>query len=112
MTAVVAALYFGGNFEYARAVLAAPCYAPHMLNRSQFNRRLHGLRELLLVVFRVRGETFKQWNAASQYIRDSFPVAACDYSRIQREKRFSREKFRGYTASKRRYFFGVKGFSC
>ena len=109
-TAIVAALYFGGNFERARSLLAAPHYVPHMLSKSQFNRRLHALRDLLLLVFRVLGETFKQLNAASLYILDSFPVAACDNIRIKRDKRFRNEKFRGYTASKRRYFYGVKIF--
>jgi hypothetical protein len=109
-TAIVAALYFGGNFETARSLLAAPRYIPHMLSKSQFNRRLHGLRDLLLLVFRLLGETFKQLNSSSLYIIDSFPVAACDNIRIRRDKRFRDEKFRGYTASKRRYFYGVKIF--
>ena len=109
-SAVVAALYFGGNFERARSLLASPRYIPRMLSKSQFNRRLHALRELLLLVFGVLGETFKQLNAASLYIIDSFPVAACDNIRIKRDKRFRSERFRGYTASKRRYFYGVKIF--
>jgi hypothetical protein len=109
-TAIVAALYFGGNFERARLLLASPLYIPCMLSKSQFNRRLHALRNLLLMVFRWLGETFKQLNATSLYIIDSFPVAACDNIRIKRDKRFCREKFRGYTASKRRYFYGVKIF--
>lgn len=108
--AIVAALYFGGNFERARLLLAAPRYIPGMLSKSQFNRRLHALRDLLLLAFRVLGESFKQLNAASLYIIDSFPVAACDNIRIAREKRFASERFRGYTASKRRYFYGVKIF--
>jgi DDE family transposase len=109
-TALVAALYFGGNFESARSLLASPRYIPHMLSKSQFNRRLHSLRNLLLAVFKVLGETFKQLNASSLYIIDSFPVAACDNIRIARDKRFRSEKFRGYTPSKRRYFYGVKIF--
>ena len=109
-TAIVAALYFGGNFERARLLLDGPRYIPGMLSKSQFNRRLHAVRELLLMVFRVLGATFKQLNAASLYIIDSFPVAACDNIRIARDKRFRCEKFRGYTASKRRYFYGVKVF--
>jgi DDE family transposase len=109
-TAIVAALYFGCNFERARLLLADPRYIPAMLSKSQFNRRLHAVRDLLLLVFRVLGETFKQLNATSLYIIDSFPVAACDNIRIHRDKRFVSEKFRGYTASKRRYFYGVKIF--
>jgi len=109
-TAIVAALYFGGNFERARRLLTSPRFIPSMLSKSQFNRRLHALRDLLLLVFRVLGETFKALNAASLYIIDSFPVAACDNIRIAREKRFRSKRFRGYTASKRRYFYGVKIF--
>src|ERR1043165_2690822 len=109
-TAIVAALYFGGNFERARLWLASPRYIPGMLSKSQFNRRLHALHDLLLIVFRVLGEAFKQLNAASLYILDSFPVAACDNIRIKRDKRFGSAKFRGHTASKRRYFYGVKLF--
>jgi hypothetical protein len=81
-----------------------------MLSKSQFNRRLHGLLDLRLLVFRWLGETFKQLNASSLDILDSFPVAACDNIRIKRDKRFRNEQFRGYTASKRRYFYGVKIF--
>src|SRR5437763_6229642 len=89
-TAIVAALYFGGNFERARELLANSRYIPSMLSKSQFNRRLHALRDLLLMVFRVLGESFKQLNASSLYIIDSFPVAACDNIRIHRDKRFCR----------------------
>jgi hypothetical protein len=109
-TAIVAALHFGGNFERARDLLASPRYIPAMLSKSQFNRRLHALRDLLLLAFRVLGEAFKQLNTSSLYILDSFPIAACDNIRIRRDKRFRSEKFRGYTPSKRRYFYGVKIF--
>jgi hypothetical protein len=39
-TAIVAALYFGGNLECARAWLATPSYVPRVLSKSSFNRRL------------------------------------------------------------------------
>jgi hypothetical protein len=38
-TALVAMLFFRGNFEAARALLCAPWYMPHMLSRSRLNRR-------------------------------------------------------------------------
>ncbi len=46
-TAIVAALYFGGNFERARSLLTNARYIPGMLSKSQFNRRLHSVRDLL-----------------------------------------------------------------
>ena len=39
---------------------------------------------------------------------DSFPIAVCDHMRIRRSKIDSTEDFRGYQASKKRYFYGLK----
>jgi hypothetical protein len=107
-TAIVAALYFGGNLERARGLLAQPTYIPQMLSKSRFNRRLHAVAGLLIYLFQVLGEVFKQLNAQSVYLIDSFPIPACDNIRIPRSKRYREECYRGYTASKRRYFYGVK----
>jgi DDE family transposase len=107
-TAIVAALYFGGNMEQARMLLRQPTYIPRMLSKSRFNRRLHAIVGLLIYLFQVLGEAFKQLNASSIYIIDSFPLPACDNIRIPRSKLYGEECYRGYTASKRRYFYGVK----
>jgi hypothetical protein len=107
-TAIVAALYFGGNLERARMLLATPTYIPRMLSKSRFNRRLHAIEGLLSYLFKVLGEVFKQLNASSVYLIDSFPIPACDNIRIPRSKLYREEHYRGYTASKRRYFYGVK----
>jgi len=109
-TAIVAALHCCGNFERARALLATPRYIPHMLSKSRFNRRVHALQELLVALFRALGESFKGLNASSVYVIDSFPVAVCDNIRIPRAKLYREERYRGYTASKRRYFYGLKIF--
>ncbi len=39
---------------------------------------------------------------------DSLPIAVCDNIRIPRAKIYSKEDFRGYQASKKRYFYGLK----
>ena len=44
----------------------------------------------------------------SEYVIDSLPVPACDNIRIQRCTLLQGEEHRGYIASKRRYFFGLK----
>lgn len=46
--------------------------------------------------------------AELEYIMDSFPVAACDNIRITNSKMLKGKKWRGYTASMHRYFYGVK----
>ena len=59
-------------------------------------------------MFQVLGAVFSQLNASSVYLIDSFPLPACDNIRIRRSKLYGEECYRGYTASKRRYFYGVK----
>src|SRR5262245_48647021 len=77
-TGLVAMLCFRGNFESARDLLREPRYSPHMLSRSRLNRRLHQLKELLLTIFELLGETWKHLNTESVYVIDSFPIAVCD----------------------------------
>jgi Transposase DDE domain len=107
-TAVVAMLFCRGNFEAARALLCARWYMPHMLSRSRLNRRLHRLNDLLITLFERLGQTWKRLNKESIYILDSFPIAVCDNYRIPRAKLYQHESYRGYIASKQRYFYGLK----
>ena len=107
-TAVVAALHCSGNWERARELLRQRCYIPMMLGKSRFNRRLHAMGERFLTVFQVLGEVFKHLNPASTYVIDSFPIAACDHIRIPRARLYQGEAYRGYIASKRRYFYGLR----
>lgn len=107
-TAIIAALLFGGNLEKARKMLQGEGYLPHMLSKSRFNRRWHRDAHLFLTLFSLLGETWKQLNANSIYIIDSFPVPVCDNYRIQRCHIYKNEAFRGYQASKKRYFYGLK----
>jgi hypothetical protein len=107
-TGLVAMLFFRGNFEAARALLCAPRYMPHMLSRSRLNRRWHRLNALLVTLFELLGHTWKHLNTESIYILDSFPIAVCDNYRIPRAKLYQHEAYRGYIASKTRYFYGLK----
>ena len=45
--ALVAMLYFGGNFEKSRLVLKELGLVKRMLSRSRLNRRLHRLSDLI-----------------------------------------------------------------
>jgi hypothetical protein len=107
-TVLVAMIFFGGNFEHARALLGTRQYIPTMLSRSRLNRRLHLIQDLFVTLFHVLGETWKALNAESIYVIDSFPVAMCDNYRIPRAKIYQQEIYRGYIASKKRYFYGLK----
>jgi hypothetical protein len=107
-TAIVAAMYFGGNLENARAHLQDYGYVPHMLSRSRFNRRWHRISDLFLTLFSLLGETWKELNGSSVYVIDSFPIAACDNYRICRSHLYRGPEWRGYQSSKKRFFYGLK----
>lgn len=107
-TALVAMLYFNGNFALASCYMYEQGYIPTMLSRSRFNRRLHGIAELFLTLFLRLGDTWKKLNERSVYVIDSYPIMVCDNYRIQRSKIYQGEDFRGYVSSKKRYFYGLR----
>ena len=107
-TAIVAVSYFGGNFSLALLLLKRPQYVPNHLSKSQFNRRLHRIDHLLVCLFHVLAHTWKELNTDLIYVIDSFPVAVCDNIRIRRSRIYDDEKHRGYIASKKRYFYGLR----
>ena len=106
--AIVAALYFGGNYALSRTFLKEQGYIPNMLGKSRFSRRLNSVSHHFLSLFDVLSNMWKELNQDSIYIVDTFPVAACDNIRIPRCRLYQGETYRGYTASKKRYFYGLK----
>ena len=106
--ALVAASCFQGRHDPARFMLAQHGYIPGRISKSRFNRRLHRLREIVATVFDCLGCLWKTLDADGVYVVDSFPVAVCDNIRIRRAKLHRDETYRGYQASKRRYFYGLK----
>lgn len=107
-TALCAMLYFGGNFSLSRRYLDSSGMMPRMLSRSRLSRRLSRLSELVAQLFNQLGSVLKEMNVESRYSLDSFPVAVCDNIRISRCRLAQGAHFRGYVASKRRYFYGVR----
>jgi hypothetical protein len=107
-TGLVAMLFFRGNVEAGRTLRSTARYMPHRLSRSRLSRRRHRLQNLFLTVFDLLGHTGKPLNTESVYIRDSFPIAVCANYRIPRAKLYQHEAYRGYIASKKRYFYGLK----
>jgi len=107
-TALCAALYFGGNMEGGRELMQESGLMPHMLSKSRFNRRLHRVADLVTGLLHQLGMVLKEMSPSTKYRLDSFPVPVCDNIRIPRCRLVQGEEFRGYIASKRRYFYGVK----
>lgn len=106
--AVVAMLYFGGNFERSRLVLHELGLIKRLLSRSRFSRRLSRLTDLIHCLIHQLGQVLKDLHWETRYVLDSFPVPVCDNIRIGRCRLVRDERYRGKIASKRRYFYGVK----
>ena len=85
-----------------------------MLSKRHLNRRLHHLHQLhpwlemlvdlLAEVWIVSIEDDEEVELAL----DTFPIPAYDNIRIPRCRLFQGEAYRGYIASKRRYYYGLK----
>jgi transposase len=108
-SALVAVWFFAGNQYLACQFLLEHGYMPQMLSKSRFNRRLHQLPDTLWqALFYLLAEIHRQNNPTGAYIVDSCPVPVCDNLRIRRCHLYRSEDYRGYCASKRRYFYGLK----
>ncbi len=127
--ALVAVTLFSGNQERSRCSLQQHGYIENMLSKGAFNRRLHEVPEAVWqALFGLLADAHKQLNESQEYAVDSLPVPACDNIRISRcrlypcpqpdekpknaksqdRKPQPGEGFRGYIASKKRYFYGLK----
>lgn len=111
-TAVVSARFFKNCLEHSRVFLKEAGYIRDMLSESRLNRRVHAIPEhVWLGLFYILAQAHKQVNDDQDYVVDSFPVAVCDNYRIRRCRLYQGEHsqaFRGYIASKRRYFYGLR----
>jgi len=126
---LVAVTLFNGNQERSRCFLKEHGYIPKMLSKGGFNRRLHGVPDAVWqALFKLLADVHKQLNESQEYAVDSLPVPVCDNIRIRRchlypcprkdrkaqdrkaqdRKAKKPEGFRGYIASKKRYFYGLK----
>lgn len=109
-TALVAALHFGGNHADAIGFVKQTGLMPKMVGDSRFNRRWHRLSDLSCQIFFKLGHAIKSLDTNLNYRIDSFPIRSCHNIRISRSKLFKGAEYRGYNASKREYFFGIKVF--
>jgi spore coat polysaccharide biosynthesis predicted glycosyltransferase SpsG len=71
-------------------------------------RRLHRWFGLWPSLFHLVSELKRKISLSFLYFIDSFPVSFCDNIRIKRSKLAKGERYRGYIASKRVYFYGLR----
>ncbi len=108
LTSIVSSISFYGNHSSAIKFMKQYGFIPNMLDKSRFNRRLHKIGNLLYELFEIVSSYYKDLCCELHYIIDSFPVAVCNNMRIANCKILKDKKYRGYTASMRNYFYGVK----
>jgi hypothetical protein len=107
--ALTASAFFGGNIDRSRLFLHQHGYMPTMISKSRLNRRLHAIPlSHWEALFGIMAAVFKESNSSREYVVDSFPIPVCDNIRIRRCRLYEGEEFRGYVASKKRYFYGLR----
>ncbi|MFH7029470.1 MAG: IS982 family transposase [Heteroscytonema crispum UTEX LB 1556] len=107
-TVIIAAMFFNGNHSKACSYMKDHNLIPNMLKKSRFNRRLHRISILINDLFHQMGMILKEISDCTEYLLDSFPVPMCDNIRIFNVKLIKAEEYRGYIASKKRYFYEVR----
>jgi hypothetical protein len=132
---LVAATFFSGNVDKTRRFLHEYGYMKKMISKSHLNRRIHRIEPVLWrLLFELLAQVFKKRNDPEfqAYAVDSLPVPVCDNIRIRRCRIYpledledleeevcddegnegdvtkKKKSFRGYIASKRCYFYGLR----
>jgi hypothetical protein len=107
--ALTACAFFGSNIERSRLFLHEQGYMPKMISKSRLNRRLHAIPiSHWEALFGILAASFKERERRGEYVVDSLPIPVCDNIRIRRSRLYEGEQFRGYIASKKRYFYGLR----
>ena len=100
--AVVAAKFFQNHHERALCMLQQTGYLPQ-LSVSRFNRRLHALQDVLMLIVKVLGEMM---SSGQVFVIDTMPVPVCKRVRARRCSEVQGKAYQGYCASKRDWYFG------
>lgn len=106
--ALVASYYYGGNYTMARWMLTEQKYIGNPLSKGCYSKRLHRVRNSFLTLFSHLASCATAQQTAATYVLDSFPIAVCDNIRIRRCRLYHGEAYRGYIASKKRFFYGLR----
>jgi hypothetical protein len=106
---IVATRFFYGNIERAYKTLKDGRYITKPLSKGQLNVRLHGVHpqiwhDLIRFAYKQR----QLLGLSKEFVIDSFPISVCRNIRISQCRIYEGEEFRGYNASKKEYFYGLK----
>ena len=106
---IISAKLSCGNHKNSRWILKKLRYFPNILSESRLNRRIHNIPwSVWLAIFKILSFIFESNNDNHEYAVDSFPVSSCAKSRIDKRRLFLDKKYIGFSASKKKYFCGLK----
>lgn len=106
---IVATRFFYGNIERAYKTLKDQRYITKGLSKGRLNVRLHAVHpQIWHDLTRFAYEQRQSLDLSKEFVVDSFPISVCRNIRINRCRIYEGEEFRGYNASKREYFYGLK----
>jgi hypothetical protein len=97
---------YGGNYSKSMSSLFNAGFIKNKLSKGQFSARIYQLQQFIYQINNLFSEIAKENN--KKYSLDTFPVPVCHNIRIKRSKLVKGEDYRGYTSSKRQYFYGFK----
>lgn len=106
---VIASRFLYGNIDRTRKLLIENKYINKSLTLSALMKRIHRIpHDLWTNILKFIEKWKNKHTIPKNYLIDSFPIAACHNIRIDRCRLFQGESFRGYNASKKMYFYGLK----
>lgn len=104
-TAIIAGIYFNGNFQKTLSFFDDYPHFDYVLSKSRFSRRLSKLGSTLSKIMDIIMEHNKNRSKTKEFMVDSFPISVCDNYRIPRCKIYlDHDLYRGYISSKRKFF--------
>jgi len=104
----MACKYFKGNYVLALEYVFDTGLVKEKISLSRFSRRLNRLTDFILYIKDVLGSIGVSNNKENNFMIDSCPVSVCHNIRIRRCKLLQGEEYRGYTSSKKEYFYGFR----
>lgn len=105
---IFSAHWCSGNFRRGLIDCCGKKYCLKVLSEGQFLRRIKSIpQEIWNRVLRLLAKKAKAYER-SEYVIDSFPCPVCHNMRILQSRIVQGPEYRGYTASKREYFYGLK----
>lgn len=103
--AIVAALFFGGNFSKARLMLKSHNYIQNMLSESRLNRRMHEIDiSIGQTIFHAIAQSFSNGEKNFEYLVDSMPIEVCMNVKSYRCKRLNGKQFIGFCKAKKKFY--------